>query len=131
MVAASLVNNKPVSRSWVLYVGKIIFPNCPHCHLCWKNLLKSGLICRPGKIFISLQQFRFPSRVGWFPVCISLFFPPNHKISWQGASRFACFFQACRFVTLAPFKGVLHLLRKISMFCAVSQNRPNQQLFEK
>ena len=28
-----------------------------------------------------------------------------------------------------PFKGVLHLLPKISMFCALSQN--NQQLFEK
>ena len=27
------------------------------------------------------------------------------------------------------FKGVLHLLPKISMFCALSQN--NQQLFEK
>ena len=29
----------------------------------------------------------------------------------------------------AGFKGVLHLLPKISMFCAPSQN--NQQLFEK
>ena len=29
----------------------------------------------------------------------------------------------------ASFKGVLHLLPKISMFCALSQN--NQQLFEK
>ena len=33
------------------------------------------------------------------------------------------------FVCLVWFKGVLHLLPKISMFCALSEN--NQQLFEK
>ena len=31
--------------------------------------------------------------------------------------------------TVVEFKGVLHLLTKINMFCALSQN--NQQLFEK
>ena len=41
-----------------------------------------------------MQQGRFPSSVEGFLLCISLFFPPNHKISWQGSSRFACFFQA-------------------------------------
>ena len=29
-----------------------------------------------------------------FPYVFLYFLPPNHKISWQGASCFACFFQA-------------------------------------
>ena len=49
--------------------------------------------CKLGKI--SLQQGRFPSSVGWFPLCISLFFPFKSQISRQGASRFACFFHTC------------------------------------
>ena len=36
---------------------------------------------------------------------------------------------AITYVSLKTFKGVLHLLPKFSMFCALSEN--NQQLFEK
>ena len=38
-------------------------------------------------------------------------------------------FSTLSFNSMFIFKGVLHLLPKISMFCALSQN--NQQLFEK
>ena len=63
----------------------------------------------PGleKMFISLQAGQnfspagqISSSVGWFPLCISLFFPPNLKISRQGASRFALFFHSW---ALPPF----------------------------
>ena len=40
---------------------------------------------------------------------------------WESIMSYSC--------SLFLFKGVLHLLPKISMFCALSQN--NQQVFEK
>ena len=60
---------------------------------------KVGDEARPVKNVFSLQAGqKFPpagqisSSVGWFPLCISLFCSPNHKISLQqGASHFACF----------------------------------------
>ena len=66
-------------------------------HLSW-DIVKS----RSGKnVYFPANWAKFPSSRADFPlVCgmVSLmylfiyFFPPNHKISWQGASCFACFF---------------------------------------
>ena len=71
------------------------------------NLLNFGRIyipsIRPGKnVFFPASWAKFPSSRAdfppvWdgFPYVFLYFFPPNHKISRQGASRFAYFFQAC------------------------------------
>ena len=54
----------------------------------WK---KTFFPCKLCKISLQQGRFKFPSSVGGFPVCISLFLPPNHKFSLQGASHFAFF----------------------------------------
>ena len=59
----------------------------------WPGLEKFFFPCKLGKI--SLQRVDFPPVWDGFPYVFLYFFPPNHKISRQGASRFAYFFQAC------------------------------------
>ena len=84
---------------------------------------------RPDRFFF----FFFFFLIGLFclkswPTCD--FFPLEIS-SWPllFLKPFRMFILNVRNVTFIIFKGVLHLLPKISMFCALSQN--NQQLFEK
>ena len=53
----------------------------------WKKCL---FPCKLGKI--SLQQGRFPSSVGWFPLCISLFFPSKSQDFSARSFPFCLFF---------------------------------------
>ena len=61
--------------------------------------------CKLGKI--SLQQGRFPSSVGWFPLCISLFFPSKSQDFPARSFPFCLFFQGL----LAQALGLLTLRR--------------------
>ena len=70
-------------------------------------------VIRLGKnVYFPASWAKFPSsRVDFppvwdgFPYVFLYFFPPNHKISRQGASHFACFFHACvsYHLTLNPY----------------------------
>ena len=104
----------------VLYCLVFKYSNCLICQtehvgrrLCsWNNcLMLKLLICRLPSFRVNSKNYRSPTRV------IRLKVAPNMAdlISLKDSDR-------C-------LKGVLHLLPKISMFCAKSQN--NQQLFEK
>ena len=78
-------------------------------------------ICRPGKnVCFPASWAKFPSsRVNFppawegFPYVFLYFFPPNHKISQQGASHFDCFFQACLYV-LGLFSIIADFLHSFS-----------------
>ena len=58
-----------------------------HLNRPWKNVY---FHCNLGKI--SLQQGRFPSSVGWFPLCISLFFPSKSQNFQARSFPFCQFF---------------------------------------
>ena len=59
----------------------------------WYTLIRTGKIffpCKLGKI--SLQQGRFPSSLGWFPLHISLFFPSKSQNFLARSFPFYLFF---------------------------------------
>ena len=93
-------------RNWKLWCKECILKK-QNKFLLWKTGLECLFPCKLSKI--SLQHGRFPSTVGWFPFCISLSFPPNHNILWQGAYLFPYFFQAL-------FKDILsHSVKKMKV----------------
>ena len=80
---------------------------------------------RPGKnVYFPASWAKFPSsRVDFppvwdgFPYVFLYFFPPNHKISRQGASRFAYFFQAWIWAgkVIDLYTNLLKILRTIGL----------------
>ena len=81
-------------------------------------------INRPGKnVHFPASWAKFPSRGAdfppvWdgFPYVFLYFFPPNHKISRQGASRFAYFFHAWL------YKKKMSTLLQCKVWCVQSNN---------
>ena len=71
------------------YISSHLFQNAQNDMGCVQAGKKCLFPCKLPKI--SLQQGRFPSSVGWFPIW-NLSFPLNHKISWHQASHLTYFF---------------------------------------
>ena len=65
----------------------------------WKKCL---FPCKLGRI--SLQQDRFPSSVGWFPLCISLFFFSKSQNFPARSFPFCLFFPRLQVTTSAYFE---------------------------
>ena len=74
-------------------------------HQAWKKCL---FPCKLGKI--SLQQGRFPSSVGWFPLCISLFFPSKSQNFQARSFPFCQFFPRLYFMLfIQPWRSWINV----------------------
>ena len=76
----------------------------------WQAWQRSLFPCKLCKI--SLQQGRFPSSVGGFPLCISLFFPSKSQNFHASARSFPfCLFQGFKeFISISLHKISLHTM---------------------